>query len=80
MSAALLDDSLDQNVELWKIKKLIKSLEACRGYVTFKRFNKFPYTPCIVYVLVRIQMPIQYQNIREVRKPFLLVGRPNIAS
>jgi len=31
MSAALLDDSLDQNVELWKIKKLIKSLEACRG-------------------------------------------------
>ena len=32
MSAALLDDSLDQNVELWKIKKLIKSLEACRGY------------------------------------------------
>lgn len=31
MSAALLDDSLDQNVELWKIRKLIKSLEACRG-------------------------------------------------
>jgi len=31
MSAALLDDSLDQNVELWKIKKLIKSLEMCRG-------------------------------------------------
>ena len=33
MSAALLDDSLDQNVELWKIRKLIKSLELCRGYV-----------------------------------------------
>ena len=31
MSAALLDDSLDQNVELWKIRKLIKSLVACRG-------------------------------------------------
>jgi len=31
MSAALLDDSLDQNVELWKIRKLIKSLELCRG-------------------------------------------------
>jgi len=26
-----LDDSLDQNIELWKIRKLIKSLELCRG-------------------------------------------------
>ena len=40
MSAALLDDSLDQNVELWKIKKLIKSLEACRGFApTNEQFN-----------------------------------------
>lgn len=26
------DDSADRNVEMWKIKKLIKSLEAARGY------------------------------------------------
>ena len=39
MSAALLDDSLDQNVELWKIRKLIKSLEACRGLVSSRLFK-----------------------------------------
>ena len=27
------DESTDRNVEIWKIKKLIKSLEAARGYV-----------------------------------------------
>ena len=27
------DDSADRNVEMWKIKKLIKSLEAARGYI-----------------------------------------------
>ena len=26
-------NSADKNVEMWKIKKLIKSLEAARGYV-----------------------------------------------
>ena len=28
------DDNADRNVEMWKIKKLIKSLEAARGYRT----------------------------------------------
>lgn len=27
------ETSADRNVEIWKIKKLIKSLEAARGYV-----------------------------------------------
>lgn len=27
------DQSADRNVEMWKIKKLIKSLEAARGYL-----------------------------------------------
>lgn len=26
-------ESSDKNVEIWKIKKLIKSLEAARGYI-----------------------------------------------
>jgi len=26
------DDTDDKNVEIWKVKKLIKSLEAARGY------------------------------------------------
>ena len=26
------DDADDKNVEIWKVKKLIKSLEAARGY------------------------------------------------
>jgi hypothetical protein len=29
------DDAADRNVEIWKIKKLIKSLEAARGCVLF---------------------------------------------
>lgn len=41
MSAALLDDSLDQNVELWKIRKLIKSLELCRGFINFIYISLF---------------------------------------
>ncbi len=32
MSAAV-DDTAEKNVEIWKIKKLIKSLEMARGYV-----------------------------------------------
>lgn len=27
------ENSADRNVEIWKIKKLIKSLELARGYV-----------------------------------------------
>lgn len=26
-------DAVDQNIEMWKVKKLIKGLEAARGYV-----------------------------------------------
>lgn len=26
-------DAIDQNIEMWKVKKLIKGLEAARGYV-----------------------------------------------
>lgn len=26
------NDQVDQNIEMWKMKKLIKSLEAARGY------------------------------------------------
>lgn len=29
------EETSDKNVERWKIKKLIKSLEAARGYVEF---------------------------------------------
>lgn len=29
------ETSADRNVEIWKIKKLIKSLELARGYVFF---------------------------------------------
>lgn len=32
-------DSNDKNVEIWKIKKLIKSLEAARGYFFFLKKN-----------------------------------------
>lgn len=31
MSAQLADDGADRNVQMWKIKKLIKSLESARG-------------------------------------------------
>lgn len=32
----------DKNIEIWKIKKLIKSLKAARGLVfVFKYFTKF---------------------------------------
>jgi peptide chain release factor subunit 1 len=30
--AEQLQETSDKNVEIWKIKKLIKSLEAARGY------------------------------------------------
>jgi hypothetical protein len=30
------ETNADRNVEIWKIKKLIKSLEAARGLVYFK--------------------------------------------
>jgi hypothetical protein len=30
--AEQLQETADKNVEIWKIKKLIKSLEAARGY------------------------------------------------
>lgn len=30
----------DRNVEIWKIKKLIKSLEAARGYVNASELSK----------------------------------------
>lgn len=39
-TAAAGDESADRNVEMWKIKKLIKSLELARGFV----FN-FPFLP-----------------------------------
>lgn len=32
-SGGVVDDSAEKNVEMWKIKKLIKSLEAARGQV-----------------------------------------------
>lgn len=28
------ESSADRNVQIWKVKKLIKSLEAARGYVS----------------------------------------------
>lgn len=43
------ETSADRNVEIWKIKKLIKSLEMARGYVEslfllfllFLKFNRY---------------------------------------
>lgn len=32
------EDSADRNVEMWKIKRLIKSLELARGYVSYALF------------------------------------------
>lgn len=37
--AATAADATDRNVEIWKVKKLIKSLEAARGY-TIKLYLK----------------------------------------
>jgi len=36
------ESSADRNVEIWKIKKLIKSLEAARGYLLDM------YTSCVI--------------------------------
>lgn len=36
--AEALQESSDKNVEIWKIKKLIKSLEAARGYKYYSLF------------------------------------------
>ena len=33
MTSQDMESSADRNVEMWKIKKLIKSLEAARGFV-----------------------------------------------
>ena len=33
MASQDMESSADRNVEMWKIKKLIKSLEAARGFV-----------------------------------------------
>ena len=42
-------EAADRNVEMWKIKKLIKSLEAARGYynITTCRTIKKQITSCI---------------------------------
>ena len=29
-------DAAEQNIQMWKVKKLIRSLEAAKGYVTAK--------------------------------------------
>ena len=34
------EQETDRNVEVWKIKKLIKSLQAARGFVNFKIHSK----------------------------------------
>lgn len=40
----------DRNVEIWKIKKLIKSLEAARGYV--KEILKITWIPSVLASLL----------------------------
>jgi peptide subunit release factor 1 (eRF1) len=34
-------DAQDKQVEMWKVKKLIKSLQAARGYLIFSLSNAF---------------------------------------
>lgn len=36
------EDAADRNVEVWKIKRLIKSLEMARGYSAFSPSLQFP--------------------------------------
>ena len=34
-------DPAEQNIQMWKVKKLIKSLDAARGYAPPSLFNDF---------------------------------------
>lgn len=44
------EQETDRNVEVWKIKKLIKSLQAARGFVDFKlKLSDFKEIDCITY-------------------------------
>lgn len=50
------EESADRNVEIWKIKKLIKSLQAARGYLKI----------CCTFISAFISLELYLQRILEI--------------
>jgi hypothetical protein len=50
------ENSADRNVEIWKIKKLIKSLELARGFVLFQIVVYLQYfvNQAILFIVVMV--------------------------